>query len=353
MDQDLDIQNRFKNMVDNFTKKFSGMKNLSNKINEFINDVIKTISDYNNTKSFVNIRLSLEYLITKLKDHNNSNDNDKNLDNIISNLENLLPEFNDILDNQSDSYLKLLKLIDGLNSYKNNSNFIISEIKNESIKNELSNIIELKKNNINNSSIIKTSIKNSIDSNDSGLSTNTQSPQQKNLSTNQQINPFTNQQKNLSTKQQKKNIPIISQKGGKKNYFGYDIKYSNLEEILPFYKEKYFLIEDNNKPFYMILLKSFDILLNTCQKFYDTYKNHDIFKRKYYWLIIPVTILSSITGAANLALGSIASGSETVINLVIGALGIIISVISTLNNIFSFQKRKTNKNGFLFYISMT
>jgi hypothetical protein len=69
-------------------------------------------------------------------------------------------------------------------------------------------------------------------------------------------------------------------------------------------------------------------------------RNHDIFKRKYYWLIIPVTILSSITGAANLALGSVANGNETVINLVIGALGIIISVISTLNNIFSFQRRK-------------
>ena len=69
-------------------------------------------------------------------------------------------------------------------------------------------------------------------------------------------------------------------------------------------------------------------------------KNHDIFKRKYYCLVVPVTILSSITGAANLALGSVASGNETAINLVIGALGIIISVISTLNNIFSFQKRK-------------
>lgn len=69
-------------------------------------------------------------------------------------------------------------------------------------------------------------------------------------------------------------------------------------------------------------------------------RNHDIFKRKYYWLIIPVTILSSITGAANLALGSVASGNETTINLVIGALGIIISIISTLNNIFSFQRRK-------------
>jgi len=69
-------------------------------------------------------------------------------------------------------------------------------------------------------------------------------------------------------------------------------------------------------------------------------RNHDIFKRKYYWLIIPVTILSSITGAANLALGSVASGNETIINLVIGALGIVISVISTLNNIFSFQRRK-------------
>ena len=69
-------------------------------------------------------------------------------------------------------------------------------------------------------------------------------------------------------------------------------------------------------------------------------KNHNIFKRKYYCLIVPVTVLSSITGAANLALGSVASGNETVINLVIGALGIIISVISTLNNIFSFQKRK-------------
>ena len=69
-------------------------------------------------------------------------------------------------------------------------------------------------------------------------------------------------------------------------------------------------------------------------------RNHDIFKRKYYWLIIPVTILSSLTGAANLALGSVASGNETVVNLVIGALGIIISIISTLNNIFSFQRRK-------------
>ena len=69
-------------------------------------------------------------------------------------------------------------------------------------------------------------------------------------------------------------------------------------------------------------------------------KNHNIFKRKYYCLIIPVTILSSITGAANLALGSVANGQETVINLIIGALGILVSVISTLNNIFSFQKRK-------------
>jgi len=69
-------------------------------------------------------------------------------------------------------------------------------------------------------------------------------------------------------------------------------------------------------------------------------KTHEIFKRKYYCLVIPVTILSSITGAANLALGSIANGNEVIINIVIGAIGIIISVISTLNNIFSFQKRK-------------
>ena len=69
-------------------------------------------------------------------------------------------------------------------------------------------------------------------------------------------------------------------------------------------------------------------------------RNHNIFKRKYYWLIIPVTILSSITGAANLALGSVASGNETIINLIIGSLGIVVSVISTLNNIFSFQRRK-------------
>ena len=69
-------------------------------------------------------------------------------------------------------------------------------------------------------------------------------------------------------------------------------------------------------------------------------RNHDIFKRKYYCLIIPVIVLSSITGSANLALGSLATGNDTVVNLVIGALGIVISVISTLNNIFSFQKRK-------------
>jgi hypothetical protein len=72
-------------------------------------------------------------------------------------------------------------------------------------------------------------------------------------------------------------------------------------------------------------------------------KNHEIFKRRYYWFMIPIIILSSFTGSANLALGSISTeGSHvsTNINLAIGSLGIIITLISTLNNVFSYQRRK-------------
>ena len=71
-------------------------------------------------------------------------------------------------------------------------------------------------------------------------------------------------------------------------------------------------------------------------------ENHLHFRKRYYNLIIPIIVLSSITGSANLALGSLPTGGgeTTVINLVIGVVGIITSVLSTLNNIFSFQKRK-------------
>ena len=56
--------------------------------------------------------------------------------------------------------------------------------------------------------------------------------------------------------------------------------------------------------------------------------------------MIPVIILSSITGSLNLALGSLNSKNDTIINLIIGFFGILISILSTLNNMFSFQKRK-------------
>jgi hypothetical protein len=70
-------------------------------------------------------------------------------------------------------------------------------------------------------------------------------------------------------------------------------------------------------------------------------KTHSIFKNKYYRLTIPVIVLSSITGGANLSLGSISTSADNnIINLVIGTVGIIISILSTLNNIFSFSKRK-------------
>lgn len=68
--------------------------------------------------------------------------------------------------------------------------------------------------------------------------------------------------------------------------------------------------------------------------------SHTHFKYKYYCLMIPVIILSSITGSLNLALGSLNSQNDTIINLTIGFFGIIISILSTLNNMFSFQKRK-------------
>jgi hypothetical protein len=68
--------------------------------------------------------------------------------------------------------------------------------------------------------------------------------------------------------------------------------------------------------------------------------SHDHFKKKYYFLMIPVIILSSITGSLNLALGSLNSKNDTIINLIIGFFGILISILSTLNNMFSFQKRK-------------
>ena len=69
-------------------------------------------------------------------------------------------------------------------------------------------------------------------------------------------------------------------------------------------------------------------------------EDHNHFKKNYYMLLIPVIVLSSITGSLNLALGSLNSENDTIINLIIGFFGILISIISTLNNIFSFQKRK-------------
>jgi len=71
-------------------------------------------------------------------------------------------------------------------------------------------------------------------------------------------------------------------------------------------------------------------------------ENHLHFRKRYYNLVIPIIVLSSVTGSANLALGSLptSSNDSVVINLVIGVVGIITSVLSTLNNIFSFQKRK-------------
>jgi hypothetical protein len=68
---------------------------------------------------------------------------------------------------------------------------------------------------------------------------------------------------------------------------------------------------------------------------------HNIFKRKYYLLTIPIIILSSLTGSANLALGSFSGESDNKItNLIIGVFGIMITIISTLNNFFNFQSRK-------------
>jgi hypothetical protein len=69
-------------------------------------------------------------------------------------------------------------------------------------------------------------------------------------------------------------------------------------------------------------------------------EDHNHFKMRYYMLLIPVIVLSSITGSLNLALGSLDSQNDTIINLVIGFFGILISILSTLNNVFSFQKRK-------------
>jgi len=88
-----------------------------------------------------------------------------------------------------------------------------------------------------------------------------------------------------------------------------------------------------------ILLKN---ISEKCQIWRELHiKTHTIFKKKYYRLTIPVIVLSSITGGANLSLGSISTSADNnIINLVIGALGIIISILSTLNNIFSFSKRK-------------
>jgi len=88
-----------------------------------------------------------------------------------------------------------------------------------------------------------------------------------------------------------------------------------------------------------ILLKN---ISEKCQIWREPHmKTHSIFKKKYYRLTIPVIVLSSITGGANLSLGSIStSANNNIINLVIGAIGIIISILSTLNNIFSFSKRK-------------
>jgi len=47
-------------------------------------------------------------------------------------------------------------------------------------------------------------------------------------------------------------------------------------------------------------------------------EEHNHFKMRYYMLLIPVIILSSITGSLNLALGSLNSENDTIINLIIG-----------------------------------
>lgn len=72
------------------------------------------------------------------------------------------------------------------------------------------------------------------------------------------------------------------------------------------------------------------------------FRCYSIFKWKYYFLTIPIIILSSLTGSANLALSSfeLNQSQANIFNLVIGVLGIIITIISTLSNLFKYQSRK-------------
>jgi len=90
---------------------------------------------------------------------------------------------------------------------------------------------------------------------------------------------------------------------------------------------------------------------NILLKIYETsqiysilhFRCYNIFKKKYFCLTIPVIILSSLTGSANLALSSfqLSENDSKIFNLIIGILGIVITVISTLSNLFKYQIRKS------------
>jgi len=269
MDLEIDMKEKFKNMIDNFTKKFNGMNKLSKNINSFITNIIKIIADYNDPKSLINIRLSLEYLITKLKDDRMKNGDNENLSNYIDNMEQLSNSFNNILDNQTDSLLKLRKIIDGITSNKEDSNTILNNISIDLLKKQLSDLIQ-EKQKLNNN-------------------------KPNNLTPNRLSNNIT--LNNTTPIKQSNNV----QSGGNRiEYFNNIIKFENLDKILPFYRDQYDKIDESSKPLYMILLKSINILLNTCVNFYNYYsqiygEDNNIFKDLLNnFKNIDITILNNI-----------------------------------------------------------
>lgn len=71
-------------------------------------------------------------------------------------------------------------------------------------------------------------------------------------------------------------------------------------------------------------------------------ESHVYFKRRYHYFIIPVIILSTLTGSANLSINTLLTSEtdKTYASVAIGILNLFTGILSTLMNFFKFSERK-------------
>ena len=82
---------------------------------------------------------------------------------------------------------------------------------------------------------------------------------------------------------------------------------------------------------------------NNCKIYkYLHIESHSFFKRGYHTFIIPVIVLSTLTGSANLSINTLLSSEsdKTYASVGIGLLNLLTGILSTLMNFFKFSERK-------------